>query len=470
MNIIRQLWNYSKLGYRLHSLHTEYYYHNTIDTAKCHRLIDIIHKDLIQCGSICIKFAQWLLPILDNIYIKTDDKPYWFISLEELYENCPIHSPEYSKEVYYREFNEVFDDDYTIEGVIGSGSIGQVYRIKNKHIPEEFAFKIIHPDVKYQLRVFKKLLKIMLWFSCVRDKLHELVPVDYIQFINNFEEQIDMHKEANNLLRMRYNYRDNPVIIIPELIKSSSSCMIMTHEEGETMDKMDISSYQKTKIISLLYGFISSDQLFYDIMHNDIHKANWKVRKLNDDHYSLVIYDFGYCYNKRIKDRPIIRMLTDMFECTTEDSDYTDKYIQIIQFFCNDYSEAFKQSMRQYIPPIVLCNPNEMFTVVINVCRGTNAIVDASAIQTLIVSIQCFRYLKEANINNGNNLKNDGYRMYRERYLDLCNIYKTYDCFHEFREYMISKLNNMDLEVTGLFDVIDDNETVTDELKRLLHF
>ncbi len=42
--------------------------------------------------------------------------------------------------------------------------------------------------------------------------------------------------------------------------------MIMTYEEGTIMDKMDISNYQKTKIISLLYGYISSNQLFDDIM------------------------------------------------------------------------------------------------------------------------------------------------------------------------------------------------------------
>ena len=38
----------------------------------------------------------------------------------------------------------------------------------------------------------------------------------------------------------------------------------MSYEEGDIMDKMDISDYQKTKIITLLYGFIMSNQLFYD--------------------------------------------------------------------------------------------------------------------------------------------------------------------------------------------------------------
>ena len=155
-------------------------------------------------------------------------------------------------------------------------------------------------------------------------------------FIDNFEEQVNMIKESNNLLRMNYNYRNNKHVIIPQLIKCSQSCMVMTYEEGEVMDKMELSGYQKTKVISILYGFISSNQLFYDIMHNDIHKANWKIRRLNEDRYSLVIYDFGYCYKKRVKDRPIIHMITDLFESTDENSDHTDACIQMILRYTSD--------------------------------------------------------------------------------------------------------------------------------------
>ena len=469
MNICTQLWGYSKLGCKLHSLYNEYKNHETIDTDRGHLLIDSIQTNIIECGAICIKFCQWLLPILDNIYIK-EEKPYWFESLENLYENCPIHDQEYSKEVYTTEFGENFDDDYTIQSVIGSGSIGQVYKIQNKHTDKIFAFKIIHPHVKYQLRLFKKILRIILWIPCLSKKLYSLVPVDYMQFIGNFEEQINMIKEANNLLRMNYNYQDNPSVIIPHLIRCSESCLVMTFEDGTTMDHLDLSGYQKTKIISLLYGFVSSNQLFDDIMHNDIHKANWKVRKITANRYAIVIYDFGYCYRKRLKDRPIIRMITDTFETTDENTDNTDNWIQIIQFFINDYSESFKQDIYKYASGTKLCNPHDIFKLTIKICKETDSIVDSCTIQTLIIGIQIYKYLKEAGINNGNNLKNDGYRMYRERYLDLLNIYTTYDSFHEFSKYMKDKLGTLDMDVTDLFDVINDNETITDELTKLLKF
>ena len=35
---------------------------------------------------------------------------------------------------------------------------------------------------------------------------------------------------------------------------------------------------------------------------------------------------------------------------------------------------------------------------------------------------------------------------------------------------MITKLNTLNLEINGLFDVVQYNETVTDEVKHLLSF
>lgn len=468
MNTISQLWNYSKLSYNLYSLYSEYSNNNSFHTDKSNALIDAIHRNVLQCGAICIKFAQWLLPILDNIYIKDEDKPYWFVSLENLYENCPIHSTEYSKQIYYDDFKENFDDDYKIVDVVGSGSVGQVYKIQNKHSDEYFALKIIHPNVQNELKVFKKFLSFVLWFDCLRTKLYNLVPVNYQQFIDNFEEQVNLVHEANYLSRMKYNYRNNPSIIIPELVKFSGNCILMSYEEGDIMDKMEISDYQKTKIITLLYGFIMSNQLFYDVLHNDIHKANWKVRRINENRFALVVYDFGFCYKKKLADRPIIHLMTDMFEESATGSN--SKMLRIATYFCNDNSEQFKVTVNNCIPGEFKCDPKEMFNLMIDVCGSTSRIVDSSTIQILIVSIQCYKYLKAANINNGNNLKNDGYRTYRERYLDLCNIYETYDSFDEFVEYMKNKLNKLNIEVNDVFDVIKDNDTVTDEVKALLKF
>jgi hypothetical protein len=471
MGVFQQLWNYSKLARHAYALHREYELKGTVQTPESERLIDVLHEDVLQCGAICIKFAQWLLPILDNIYIKDKDKPYWFTSLEDLYENCPTHSDEYTKQTFQDEFGETFDDNYTLLDIIGSGSIGQVYKIRNKHTDKVFAFKVIHPNVSNEVTVFTQVLKALLYIPCIRTKLYALVPVDYTQFIHNFKGQVNMIHEANHLSRMSYQYNDNQSVIIPQLIRCSSSCLIMTYEDGDMMDALDLTQYQKTKIITLLFGFISSNQLFDDIMHNDIHKANWKIRKVDENRYSLVIYDFGFCYTKRVKDRPIIGLICELCETSDENHEAdAESLIQVIQFFINDTSDCTRDNILSILPTEFKADPIQLFDLTIELCRVTNRIVDTSAFQILITSIQTYQYLKDAGINNGHNLQNDRYRMYRERYLDLCNIYTTYDCFHEFRGYMVHKLNAMELKVDGLFDVIDDNGTTTDELRALLSF
>jgi serine/threonine protein kinase len=471
MKLFKSIWNYCKLSYNVYELYTLYDTHKSLNTDKGYIVIDTLKQNVEQCGSICIKFCQWITPILELIYTKHSNKDsYWLKSLETLYENCPIHSLDYSKGIYHKEFGGQFDDDYTVEGIIGSGSIGQVYKIKHKHTHQYFAFKVSHPDILYEFQLFRMLLYICLFIPYIRKKLYNVLPVNYYQFIDKFEEQMDMVKESNNLLRINYNYRHNSHVIIPRLIKCSSNCMIMTYEEGDIMDDVDISGYQKTKIISLLYGFITSNQLVYDIMHTDIHKANWKIRKINDNIYSIVIYDFGYCHTIHKLDRPIIHMMTDMFEISDENIDISNVYIKMIQYFVNNYSDSYKQTIYPHIPTTILLEPEQLFTMLIHVCKGTDTVVDAKAIQLLVVFIQCYKYLKQASINNGNNLKNDGYRMYRERYIDLCNLYTTYDCFHEFRDYMINKLSRLPIDIDNLFDTIQDNETVSNELKHLIKF
>lgn len=470
MNILSQLWGYCKLYYKLNLLYNEYVRNGNVNTENGNRLIGLIHTDILNNGSICIKFCQWLLPILDNIYVKDNEKPPWFISLENLYENCPIHSLDYTKQIFNTELKSNFDEDYEVIDIIGSGSIGQVYKIKNKHTQDLFALKIIHPDVKYQLLKFKSILLFALRFPCIRNKLFNLVPVNYVQFIENFEEQINMINEANYLSRMNYNYKDNDYVIIPQLIRCSESCLLMTYEDGDIMDKMDLSQYQRTKIISLLYGFISGNQLFDDIMHNDIHKANWKVRKVTENRYSIIVYDFGFCYQKKEIDRPIIHMMTNICESSDENSDNREDVVKMLQYFLRDYTDESKDILYTLMPKSFKADPLEIFDITIISCNRLHKECNANAIQILITSIQCYKYFKEAGINNGHNLKNDGYRMYRERYLDLINLYTTYGCFDEFVNYMNHKLSTLDIEITNLFDTIKDNETVTDEITKLLKF
>ena len=68
-------------------------------------------------------------------------------------------------------------------------------------------------------------------------------PFDIFEFINQFNDQTNFINESNNLLHFQQEYKNNSLIIIPTLIKCSSSIMIMSYEEGISLDKSDLNDY-----------------------------------------------------------------------------------------------------------------------------------------------------------------------------------------------------------------------------------
>ena len=90
--------------------------------------LNIIHKYINNCGCITIKCIQWLVPLLEkeninNKILKT---------LSNVYEHNDIHNIRYTECVYLKHFKENIYNKYEIIEVIGSGSIGQVYKIRCK--------------------------------------------------------------------------------------------------------------------------------------------------------------------------------------------------------------------------------------------------------------------------------------------------------------------------------------------------
>ena len=98
----------------------------------------------------------------------------------------------------------------------------------------------------------------------------------------------------------------------------------------------------------------------------------------------------------RPRDRPVVKLLTDLFESSDETVDVRDQFIDAVLHFCNDTSDEFKQTVIEYINPQVRCDPVFLFELTIDICKNTNHIVDSSTIQILIISIQVFKYLVDS--------------------------------------------------------------------------
>tara|TARA_Y100000817_G_scaffold156562_2_gene122427 strand:+ start:568 stop:1989 length:1422 start_codon:yes stop_codon:yes gene_type:complete len=295
--------NYLKLG-----IWSMIYYMRPSDIIS-----EIIVNTIKKSGPFLIKLVQWTLPKIEHLYeINSRDKDNeWFFKLEELYEDCGFHSLEYTKRTFKEEFNIPFETKYTEIEEFASGSIGQVYRIKDKK-GKEYAMKVLHPDVHSQVYFFKILFYIINYIRPLRRYIQYYFPIDLCTFIRDFQMQTNLINEANNILRFSKIYEGNDYIIIPELYKVSKEIIIMSFEEGEVYNKSSISEYTSYKIISLLKLFNKNNETIHNFIHSDLHKKNWKVRRNKND-IKLVIYDFGFCWELPTIIRDNLKLMNGIF-------------------------------------------------------------------------------------------------------------------------------------------------------------
>ena len=140
-----KLWNYGVLTSLLYTYYKAY----SVNQKHNEILIEPIIQSIFKCGAVCNKFCQWMIPNLEIMYIEEHqlfnleyDKPLWLEKLSRVFEDCPEHSLKYTYSEYEREFGTPLTKDYRIIKCIGSGSIGQVYKVQDIHTDKYYAMKI----------------------------------------------------------------------------------------------------------------------------------------------------------------------------------------------------------------------------------------------------------------------------------------------------------------------------------------
>ena len=476
LNLFYKLYYYSNLSYNVYQYYQSYIQHNKHDIILLDKLIKYIHL----CGSVMSKFCQWITPLLEIMYIEENDllhknrkKPLWLQKLEIFYEHCYEHDIQYTYDEYKRVFNKSFIEKYTILEILGSGSIGQVYLIEDKQ-KNQFVMKILHPEVHSEIQFFKRFYHFINFFPCIRKKINEYFPVDIHEFILSFEQQSDFIYEANNLLKFYNIYQNNDFIIIPQLYQVSSSILIMSYEKGTSYDDLTLNHYHKFKLVNLLNLFIRNSWSITNFNHGDIHKGNWKI-KIDEENnkHKLIFYDYGFCFEMPLYNFYIIEIIIDLFESSDE-----DKYIDIDKIseiiYCTiisdetneDYIKYLKKKIKQYsidklndIKPWQM-NPIFLVKLVIQFCLLEKVQLHHIVLQFFIISIQVEILLDEFGLKSSNTNKIKSYTVYRERYLDIIALCKTYDIFPEYKQYLQNKLNDKQPEINALFDTIDMPDSI----------
>ena len=275
-------------------------------------LLSFLFKIINLNGAPMIKFTQWFLTIFDNIFI-TDKKNNLIIFdiFNNIYNNCNVHSLQYTEKIFYQDFSASFYDVMTIDQsfTVKSGSIAQVYKCYHKQLKKYVAVKVIHPHINYQFIWFKKIIDLYIYITKFSIFKKYILPFDFITIYNDFYKQTDLNNESNNMKIFKELYKNNDIIVIPQSILSSKNILIMDFYDGVLFSELQHSEYFKTNIFTIFKLFNLDMILSKSLFHNDLHIANWMIVNnysnnknidiscISFDYIKIVILDFGYCNN-----------------------------------------------------------------------------------------------------------------------------------------------------------------------------
>jgi len=286
IDFVKNLFKYIKYFYSLH-LFIKYK-----DTSKNIIYLDKFEKNIYNCGPIGVKLIQFIL-MYDNILSnELHDR------LNYTLEDCRTHSWNETKDLYYINYGKNINEDYELEShvhienknnIIGSGSIGQVYKLYNNKLHKYVAVKVRHPNIDSEIDEFVNILNIV-------NIIHKIFKIPYKTIIDTFKRNIiqqkDFINEANNMIKYRNNFINDSNIIVPQVHYYSKDFIVMDYHKGVSIS--EISDKQMKYSISYDINFIQlSSIMIYDLLHSDLHNGNWKVEILEDNKYNIIIYDFG---------------------------------------------------------------------------------------------------------------------------------------------------------------------------------
>ena len=386
-------------------------------------VIKNITESIDNSGCLYIKIIQWILPRLYSLDI---DKK--FIKLfSKYYNHCHIHDIDYTKYIYKRDFYCDIETEYDILNVLGSGSMGQVYKIMHKKSKKYYALKILHPNIEYEFTIFTKLFNIV--NRCINIKKY--IPIsNYNDIFKELYEQIDLNKEVNNILTFK-QIHDDSLYIIPDVIKFSKHIIMMTYLEED--DKTELSTF-KTKHIFMKLLLYNLACPHYGICHADLHDGNWGIHK-----NKIIIYDFGYCLKYNTKHYKVV-------ENMILNKNRIEAFGEYISLLCKDNNKDYENITEEYKNQIIEKQGEQYTDLDIMYENFFKFILK----HELYISSHCFNgFIASGNLENlttpdvvSASDKNITLKIVGEL-IDIC---ESYNIFTEFKEHIkdtyIRKIDN----------------------------
>lgn len=459
---INQIINMITLFYYLYQSYHIINNEKEVDQFIINKIKDCINKT----GIFTIKMTQWL----HNRFKLLIDKKNLHSFLENFdsyYENCPTHEFNFTKQLFLNDFGKDIEEILIIENKpIASGSIGQVYKGIYKENNRKVAIKCVHPNINKQIFIPKYsciIVNFLLKYIPFLQKYQ--IPLDLYGFFDFLEKQIDLSEEVRNMKKMREKFKDNSIIVIPEPLFYSKNIIVMSYEEGEFFEDIQISDYKKSKIVTAFKLFMRSSLLTKNFMHGDLHDGNWKVKSHPNikNMYQIIIYDLGICLDI---DNDFINNFMDYF-----DEKNIPKIVDsILKNGVHSMPQNIKNNLQENIDELVSkfeqkfdltrIDTNQIFQILLPSITEKKIILKnifLNLLITIMITQNHIRnYTETTTMYTGDeNRKIRDNNMYKLQYPSMISFCKTYSCFNDHCQYMIKKLEENN-SGNDLFDGVED--------------
>ena len=394
--------------------------------ASVNKLIKITNK----CGPLAIKLLQFIL-MRDNSI--NDPK------LNFVFEECIVHDFEHTKRMYLNDFGNDISKDYKIENKlpVASGSIGQVYKMYSKSRNEYVAIKVKHPYANEKVIDFIKAIKIVCKVCYYFNKYHSLI----MEYIETIEKQLDYTQEAKNTILLKEKWKNEPTIIIPEVLNQTNNFIIMSYHDGQSYNTL---SNDQKLVISLYISMVFYTSVFvHDLIHGDLHTGNWKVI-FQENTIKIVLYDCGILYS------------TNDFEFNKEmmTTVFTGKFENLIPLVSNSTNKKKLEKCKKVILKHANENANNRIRIFIDTVLSMKIISNKNSINILnSFAIFAEIFEKSSTIIEKYTLTNDNYELFIYIYLGILERLKLFDDLKTFfKDWMNSDPKHQEIYDNWLFE------------------
>ena len=260
----------------------------------------------IHMGGVMIKVGQFLSSRLDVLPPEVTDE------LANLQDEVPAESYESIRELAERELGAPLAEkfEWFDESPLAAASLGQVHRARLRVEDEADGFrnvvvKVQRPYIELIVEVdLSALQRVGNWLMRYRPvREHSDVPALLREFSGTVREEIDYLNEAGNAEKFFENFKDDPDVHVPRVVRSLTTLRVLTLED---VYAIKITEYAEITRAGIERGDVAKKlldtylkQIFEDgFVHADPHPGNLFVTPLGADdesprRWKLTFVDFG---------------------------------------------------------------------------------------------------------------------------------------------------------------------------------